>query len=241
MLRPGVLALSKDDIFAVADAPNGLERIQYFNLEGLLLGGFYLQTRLAPRVVAGSTVLNGVGSMHFTGRTFLVNRPESGALFSEIDRQGHVLRQIGTLRKTGFESSNPDVHLAMNIGMPLAEPGGGFIFVFHTGVPMFRKYDAGGALLYERHIEGPELDGQIQSLPTEWRAPHDAGRCISRRGPARACRSRRPGRPVVGLADRAVHLRVQSPPARRPARSNSAPPERSRPPASSSTTPAACS
>ena len=34
VLRPGVLALSKDDIFAVADAPNGLERIQYFSLTG---------------------------------------------------------------------------------------------------------------------------------------------------------------------------------------------------------------
>src|SRR5262245_46060286 len=31
VLQPGVLALSKDDVFAVADAPNGLERIQYFS------------------------------------------------------------------------------------------------------------------------------------------------------------------------------------------------------------------
>ena len=42
VLGPGVLSLSADDIFAVADAPNRLERIQYFSLSGLHLGGFYL-------------------------------------------------------------------------------------------------------------------------------------------------------------------------------------------------------
>src|SRR5262245_61995850 len=42
VLQPGVLALSKDDIFAVADAPNGFERIQYFSTTGTFIGGFYL-------------------------------------------------------------------------------------------------------------------------------------------------------------------------------------------------------
>ena len=167
VLGPGVLALSKDDIFAVADAPNGLERIQYFSLTGSLLGGFYLQTRAAPRLSIGPMILNGVGSMSFTGTTFLLNRPETGALFSELDNGGAVVRHIGTLRRTGYET-DPDVHIAMNIGLPLADPGGGFYFVFMTGVPKFQKYDAKGALIFERHIEGVELDAHVQSLPTTW-------------------------------------------------------------------------
>lgn len=167
VLQPGVLALSKDDIFAVADAPNGFERIQYFSLAGSFLGGFYLQTRAAPRLVVGPMILNGVGSMSFTGKTFLVNRPETGALFSELDNSGAVVRHIGTLRRTGHES-DPNVHLAMNIGLPLADPAGGFFFVFMTGVPKFQKYDAKGTLIFERHIEGVELDEQIRTLPTEW-------------------------------------------------------------------------
>jgi len=167
VISPGVLALSTDDILAVADAPNGQERIQYFDLQGRQLGGFYLNTRLAPRVVVGSMVRNGVGSMHFTGRSFLVNRPETGALFSEIDLVGKTNRLIGTLRKTGFEA-DPDLHLAMNTGIPLTDSAGNMYFVFTTGVPMFRKYDPKGTLLYERHIEGPELDAQIQNLPTVW-------------------------------------------------------------------------
>lgn len=33
---------------------------------------------------------------------------------------------------------------------------------------MLRKYSAAGDRLFERHIEGTELDGVIQSLPTTW-------------------------------------------------------------------------
>jgi hypothetical protein len=174
VLEPGVLAVSRDDIFAVADAPNGLERIQYFDLKGLFLGGFYLQGRQAPRISVGSLVLNGVGSMHFTGRTFLANRPDTGALISEFDLQGRELRRMGLLRATGHEADTA-LHRALNTGMPLADPAGGFFFVFQTGVPAFRKYDAAGTLIYERHIEGVELDAQIQRLPTEWPAQTGPG------------------------------------------------------------------
>jgi hypothetical protein len=167
---PGAMTISRDDIVAVADAPGGLERIQYFDLNGLLLGGFYLQTRVRERIVVGPLVLNGVGSMTFTGRTFLVSRPETGALFQEIDLHGTVLRQIGHLRATGHEG-DPDLHLALNTGLALADPRGGFVFVFQTGIPLFRRYSAEGDLIAERHIEGPELDAAIRSRPTSWPSP----------------------------------------------------------------------
>ena len=167
VLQPAVLALSGDDVFAVADAPSGMERIQYFTMRGSFLGGFYLQTRLAPRLVVGPLVLNGVGSMNFTGKTFLVARPESGVLFQELDTTGAVVRQIGTLRRTGYERDR-ELHITMNTGLPLRDPTGGFYYVFQTGVPMFRKYDAAGVLLFERHVEGIELDPEMLSLPTTW-------------------------------------------------------------------------
>jgi hypothetical protein len=176
LLGPGVLSLAGNDIFAVADAPGGRERIQYFSLKGSFLGGFYLDSTAEPRLVVGSLVLSGVGSLHFTGQTFLLNQPASGAVISELDNRGGVVRRIGTLRKTGHESDR-DLHLALNLGLPLSDPAGGYVFVFQTGVPMFRKYDAAGTLVFERHIEGVEVDADIQTLPSIWpRRPAASGR-----------------------------------------------------------------
>jgi hypothetical protein len=50
----------------------------------------------------------------------------------------------------------------------VADPTGGFYFVFLAGVPVFRKYDPTGKLLFERHIEGPELDEYVRTMPTTW-------------------------------------------------------------------------
>ena len=33
---------------------------------------------------------------------------------------------------------------------------------------MFRKYDGSGKLVFERHIEGVEIDAYIKRLPTTW-------------------------------------------------------------------------
>jgi len=166
LLEPGVLSLA-DEVFAVADGPGGFDRVQFFSMRGTRLGGFYLPRRTTPRWVAGGIVLNGIGGLHFTGSTVLLNMPDTGALISEFDLEGRVTRRVGVLRRTGMEA-DPPLHQAMNLGRPLADPAGGFYFVFQTGVPMFRKYDATGGLVLERHIEGAELDAAIQTLPTTW-------------------------------------------------------------------------
>ena len=167
LFSPGTLAISPDDIIAIADGPGGEPRVQYFSLTGSLIGEFRLRDPVAPRLAIGPLVLNGVGSLQFAGRTFLLNQPETGALISELDNRGRSVRQIGPLRRTGHEADR-DVHLAFNVGLPLVDPTGGFFFVFQTGAPMFRKYDATGGLVFERHIEGIEIDQDIQSLPSTW-------------------------------------------------------------------------
>jgi len=167
LLAPTALAVGPNDVFAVADAPASHERIQYFTGGGSPLGAFFLNTRVAPRLSIGPLVLNGVGSLQFTGRSFFVNRPESGGLVTELDMQGHPVRHFGLLRQTGHET-DPALHLAFNVGLPLVDPTGGVYFVFQSGAPLFRKYDERGALVFERHIEGVELDGRLQALPTTW-------------------------------------------------------------------------
>lgn len=170
VLGPGRMMISRDDIIAVADAPGGFERIQYFDANGLQLGGFQLQVPARTIQTTGGSVGSGGSVMTFTGKAFLVARQDHGALFQELDLQGRVLRQIGHFRKTGQEA-DPEVHRALNAGIALAHSDGGFVYIFRTGVPMFRRYDASGALIAERHIEGPELDATIQSLPGAWPTP----------------------------------------------------------------------
>ena len=153
--------------FVVADAPRAQERIQYFGPAGLRTGGFFLPGRPTPGVRIGSLVLNGVASLQHTGSTLLISHPESGALFTEYGSNGWALRSIGQLRRTGYEADR-ELHHTLNAGLPLVDPTGGYFYVFMAGRPMFRKYDAEGALVFERHIEGVELDHFLDTLPTTW-------------------------------------------------------------------------
>lgn len=176
ILQPSAFDMDPNGLgtFVVADAPNLVERVQLFDGQGLRIGGFTLPGRTSPRVTLGPLVLNGVGSLQYTGRTVLINQPESGALVTEYSMSGAALRSFGALRRTGHESDR-NVHLALNVGLPVVKPNGGFYFVFQTGVPLFRSYDPNGKLLFERHIEGPELDEIVGSFPTQWprRPPPD--------------------------------------------------------------------
>lgn len=168
VLQPSAFDLDPaDGTFVIADAPLLRERVQTFTAQGSRIAGFTLPGRALPRIALGTMVLNGIGSLQFTGSSLLINQPESGALISELDLYGTTKRTFGQLRATGHEADR-NLHLAFNVGLPLVDPGGGYYFVFQSGVPLFRKYDRAGKLLFERHVEGPELDQAIRDLPTQW-------------------------------------------------------------------------
>jgi hypothetical protein len=167
ILEPTAFALAPNGTFVVADRPAVLERVQLFGPGGDLLGGFTIPGRPSESVTLDGLVLNGIGSLQYRGRSILINQPETGALVSDYTVQGVIARTFGPLRPTGHEADR-DVHMALNTGLPLVNPLGGFYFVFQAGVPLFRKLDEAGALVFERHIEGPELDETIKNLPTTW-------------------------------------------------------------------------
>jgi hypothetical protein len=167
LIEPSAFDVAANGSFAVADAPNGRERVQVFDAAGIRTGGFILPGRGASRVVLGSLSLNGVGTLAFTGRTMLMSHPESGWLMTEYALDGTPIRSIGQLRKTGHEADR-DLHLAWNSGIPIVDPNGGFFFVFMAGAPAFRKYDAKGGLLYERVIQGREIDPLTAAIPDRW-------------------------------------------------------------------------
>jgi hypothetical protein len=167
LLQPTAFALGGDGSFVVADAPGHHGRIQVFLNSGTSVGGFTLATRDVPTLTFENVVLSGIASLQYTGRSIVISQPELGALISEYVLDGRVSRTFGALRQTGHEQDR-DLHLALNAGLPIVNPQGGFYFVFVAGTPMFRKYDAAGSLVFERHIEGVELDDYVRNMPGSW-------------------------------------------------------------------------
>jgi hypothetical protein len=167
LLDPTAFDVAADGSFAVADAPGGRERVQVFGAAGIRTGGFTRPGRTAARVGLGSLVLSGVGSLVYTGRSIVLSEPDTGWLLTEYTTAGAAIRSMGELRPTGQEADR-EVHLALNAGLALPEPSGGFFFVFLAGRPAIRKYSASGALVFERAIQGRELDELLAAQPQRW-------------------------------------------------------------------------
>jgi hypothetical protein len=168
VLDPTAFDLASDDTFVVADAPRGTPRIQIFLTTGSSLGGFFLPGRAVPRIMLRNLVLSGIGAVEYTGTSIFLSQPETGGVITEYSRDGRAIRTFGELRLTGQEADR-SVHLALNAGLVVVNPRGGFYFVFLGGVPQFRRYDGDGRLMLERHVEGTELDDFIQNLPSTWK------------------------------------------------------------------------
>jgi hypothetical protein len=96
-----------------------------------------------------------------------MNQPETGGLVTEYGLAGTAVRTFGALRVTGHEEDR-DVHLALNVGLPVVNPQGGYYFVFQTGEPRFRKYTRDGTLQFERTLQGREVDELLKAMPTTW-------------------------------------------------------------------------
>jgi hypothetical protein len=167
LIEPSAFDVAPNGTFAVADGPNGRERISIFDAAGIWTGGFFLPGRGVSRVVLGSLALNGVGTLSFNGRSLLMSHPETGWLITEYGSAGTPIRSVGQLRKTGHEADR-DLHLALNSGIPIADPNGGFYFVFMAGAPAFRKYSERGELAYERVVQGREIDPLMEVIPDRW-------------------------------------------------------------------------
>lgn len=167
IIDPTAFSVEPGGTFVVADAPNNRERIQIFTPAGFRIGGFTLPGRSRNRVTLNNVVLNGIGTLQYTGTSILMSQPANGALISEYTLSGRVNRLFGDFRRTGHEDDR-ELHLALNSGVPLVDPRGGFFFIFQTGEPILRKYDQSGHLVFERHIEGREIDELVARLPTTW-------------------------------------------------------------------------
>jgi hypothetical protein len=166
IIQPYAFDVAKNGTFVVADAPDNRTRVQSFLSSGSRLSGFSLQGRGVPLLLDG-VAISGVASLVLADGSIFLSRPEDGSLVTEQGLDGISSRTFGELRPTGFEQDRA-LHHALNSGLVVINPEGGFYYVFVAGVPMFRKYDASGKLIFERHVEGAELDDYMRTRPTAW-------------------------------------------------------------------------
>jgi hypothetical protein len=167
IIDPTGFSVAPDGSFVVADMPENIERIQTFTPVGFRIAGFMLPSQKRPHITFNNVVLSGIGSLQYTGSSVLISQPENGTLVTEYNLGGRTIRSFGQLRPTGHED-DPDVHIALNAGIPLPTSDGALWFVFQAGLPTIRKYDAQGQLVFERHLEGQEIDDVVAKLPTTW-------------------------------------------------------------------------
>gem|GEM_PF-345913 len=126
-----------------------------------------------PQIIVGGGAITGISSLQYTGSSVFLSEPATGGLITEYSVTGIPQRTIGTLRNTGYEAER-DLHLAMNAGVPVVDPTGGFYFVFLAGAyrwgdlsfayPVMR---GGGPLIVA--LAGGSVFGEVLSA-THWAA-----------------------------------------------------------------------
>ena len=94
-----------------------------------------------------------------------MSQPETGALITEYSLHGR--RRTARSARCGATGHEDDreLHLALTAAFR-SRSAGGFFFVFQTGVPVFRKYDAAGQLVFERRDPGPR-DRRARRRPAD--------------------------------------------------------------------------
>lgn len=153
LFRPGYLDVASDGAIYVQDGGN--ERVQSFDLEGRYLGGF--ATTTFTGFAAGAD-----------GEVFL-GQPEKGLLVTVYSRDGKMLRSFGSLKKLSevygpsFMQDDDKWRNAINRVKLSVEPGGNVLVSFMLA-PYIQKYTREGELVFERRLEGPEIERLAQSV-----------------------------------------------------------------------------
>lgn len=147
LLHPGHVGVAKDGTIFVEDGGN--ERVQRFDPDGHCLGAF------SPGAYEGFKVSRE--------KEVYLGQPESGSLVNVFTAEGKKLRSFGKLKKFsevyGAQYSDKDelYEVAVNrVRLFIDEAGS--VYVTFMLAPIIQKYDSRGTLLFERRLQGEEIN-----------------------------------------------------------------------------------
>ena len=114
----------------------------------------------------GNLMLNGAGSIQHTGSTLLISHPESGSLFTEYLRA--ATRSAASAAAAYRIRGRSTAAHRDERRLPLVDPTGGSSTSSSRALRSSARYDSTGTLIFERHIEGRELDDYLAVQPKRW-------------------------------------------------------------------------
>ena len=153
LFHPGYLDIGGDGTVFVEDGGN--ERIVKFDQKGHYAGEFRVNTFQGMAVDKQNQLYLG--------------QPEEGSLITVYSSTGTKLRSFGQLKKYseiyGEANSDKDVTYKTALNrVRLATDKDGNLYVSFMIVPLIQKYSPDGALVFERRLEGPEIDRLSEAI-----------------------------------------------------------------------------
>lgn len=153
VFHPGYLDVGGDGTLFVEDGGN--ERIVRFDQSGHYLGAFRVDDFQGMAVDAQNQLYLG--------------QPQAGSLITVYSSTGTKLRSFGQLKKyseiygEAFRDKDASYMNALN-RVRLASDKAGNLYVSFMNTPLIRKYAPDGTLMFERRVEGPEIDGLLEAI-----------------------------------------------------------------------------
>lgn len=153
LLHPGYIDVARDGTIYVNDGGN--ERIVKFTSAGDYLGEFQVTTYEGLAVGTENEIFLG--------------QPQDDRLVTVYSSSGKKLRSFGQLKKfseiygAAFADNDALYKTALN-QVRLSTDKDGNLYVSFMLIPLIQKYSPQGKLLFERKLEGPEIDRLMENI-----------------------------------------------------------------------------
>ena len=163
----------------------------------------------------GGLALDGVSTLAFLGNGIALNQPETGCAHHRVRARRHAGPQHRRAARDRPRSRSAAAPRHEHRDSAAASRRAATSSCSLAGAPMFRRYDAKGALLFERVMQGRELDPIIEQMPKTWPRRTIDGKELPLVVPTVRAAARRLRRQPVGVVPDAGHLRLRRTRARR--------------------------
>lgn len=156
LIHPANIRVTNGGIIYVVDSGN--DRIQQFDTDGHYVREFR------------TTLFEGFG-LNSRGEVFL-NQPEQGFLVTVYSPFGRKLRSLGKLKTFSsvygqqFQQKDDPYKIAIN-RVRLSVDDEDNVYVSFMLAPLIQKYSPDGTLLFEKRLEGPEIENLTRVLVTD--------------------------------------------------------------------------